>query len=616
MSSEDDVSGHEQGDRNEGGTDATGVTRRRAMSLAGAAGLGLSMPGLVRGSRGDAGSAGQEARTIENVNDIVASREPVGDYFSLKTSGSEDGNVQLYDETAKTWFMRATESGVENEPGPVKFQSPIRGAPASDPGVQQPGSLDVRGGVSLENPSIEGWNVVDVVEAGGDPTGEEPIEDVLAENLGPKTVFAFPSGTYRLTEALQASSFESIAFVGKPEATIDVANSLEHAALSLRGAPSDTADEGICIDDRDGGQPAGKIFVDSLTIDIGGVNAPALAAHAGEYMDVRNVDVVGKRTWAGTADPTTETVTLSVRDPHGVGRVEVRLPDGGEFAEKASQADEFIGIRTYPDRHEGVLHLVNCVVQGFPNNGFYLKRHDSADRLDASGEVHVQNCVARNNGLANIRLGEGDTARNCRVEIDVDCKPYASALACYAEHGPALFDGIYVHRESGVNNLLRGSNTGSEVTFRNMTVHDEGAGHVLAVENACNMTIADSTIVNSGGDYYSGTFNSGRLTLENVYWRSKGSSNNRRGLVVAPDGSVEFLTVKDCTFDVDHTALRINGTRARVVGNRFKSGQLTWDSPEDAPVSGRIRDNEFSADGGYNEITAGDDHVVADNWGL
>lgn len=639
----------DQSDVSESSTEqstSSAVSRRGLMALAGVTGLGLAIPGSAAADEQTSGSGnadtvdghhaeefvhtnGSEAmienldlggNKIENVDDVKAAPTSIGNYFSLMSNGTGNGRVQLVDTSADAWAARLFESGTTDDPGPVKFQSPIRGADPSDADAVQPGSLEIQDGVALDNPSIREWNVVDVVEAGGDPTGQTPVDDVLTNNAGSSTIFVFPKGTYTITEPFSPENFETMGLVGKPQATIDVANSLRDPALYLNG--DSTPDE------TDGdGTPSGRIFVDSINIDVGGVNAPALGAYTNEYMDIRNVEVRGQRAKDDSyADNTTVTVGLGVSDPDGFGRVEVRLPDGGEFKDEPRQSGEFIGVKANPNRHRGKLVLTNCYVEGFPNNGYYLKRTDSP------GEVHIRNSMARNNGMANIRLSEGDTARNCRVEIDEDELDDPGAGRCIAfwvEQGPALFENIYVDRTSGGNKLIRSTTSGSRATYRNVTVHDDGEGDILDFRDGGEAIVENCAFydTNTTNEYFSSRIKNGRVTLRNVYYQTTpDTENNRRGIVVNPpasdppeDGEEDptFLTVENCHFDVDREAVKVHGTRSRIVGNRFESGDLVWDgdpSGDGSGPGGRIRDNEFTADSSYVESSSGNQHVVEDNW--
>ena len=81
----------------------------------------------------------------------------------------------------------------------------------------------------------------------------------------------------------------------------------------------------------------------------------------------------------------------------------VKLPDGAPLQpDKVNATDQSdiqvthpIGISSPPD-HRGRIDLVNCRVEGFPNNGAYL--------TGDPGSWTVYRGIYKNNGNGNVRL--------------------------------------------------------------------------------------------------------------------------------------------------------------------------------------------------------------------
>ncbi|MFB6138884.1 MAG: hypothetical protein ABEJ26_00435 [Halosimplex sp.] len=140
-------------------------------------------------------------------------------------------------------------------------------------------------------------------------------------------------------------------------------------------------------------------------------NVSAYAVGGGDFT-VRNVTIRGpvdsndnKSRFRFDARDADSTVTLD----------NFNLPDGDVGHGRA------IGIYVGPE-HAGTVHLQDCHIEGFPNNGLYAGAYgrDGA----GGGRVLVEHCFFKNNNIDAVRLGgDGDTIRNS-VIVQEDVPAY------------------------------------------------------------------------------------------------------------------------------------------------------------------------------------------------
>ncbi|WP_435153737.1 right-handed parallel beta-helix repeat-containing protein [Haladaptatus sp. DFWS20] len=234
------------------------------------------------------------------------------------------------------------------------------------------------------------YNVVDDLEM--DPTGDEPIDDILDENIRSNTKLEFPQGEFRVTDFTFdfGNGLHDFGMVGvEPGATIvldtadDVTPSSGAAWLSL------------------GGKDSYNLRYESLRHDVGGASeAPRMQLIVADGLLVR--DVVHRGSHDGSQGP----FLFGVRTPSGSGLVEnLRAPDGAPDGSGA--VGTFVEMNT-----TGELEFRNCQLAGFPNNGLYQSKK-------STGTVRVVGGQYRNNNIANVRLvGAESEVRDCCVTVD------------------------------------------------------------------------------------------------------------------------------------------------------------------------------------------------------
>jgi len=199
------------------------------------------------------------------------------------------------------------------------------------------------------------------------------------------------------------------------------------------------------------------------------------------------------------------------------------LPDGDVGRGRA------IGIYVGLD-NQGTVHLNNCYVEGFPNNGLYAGQSGLA--RGGGGRVVVEGCSFKNNNIDAVRLGgNGDVIRNCEI---------------VQEEVPATHDdaksgrGIRVRYPGGditIENVRIRSNTSSPFIVPDRAGGPDGRVNGLYIENNTDRTAA---LVEQGS-----------FTADTVYIRGSGNLEIR-GFTSLSDSHAD--PDLDAWEDWDHTA--------------------------------------------------------------
>ncbi|WP_336036842.1 DsbA family protein [Halobacterium yunchengense] len=252
--------------------------------------------------------------------------------------------------------------------------------------------------------------VVDVVEAGADPTGEELVDDVLAEYNEDDTRLEFPDGRYKINK-LSLYERENFAMVGTGDATL---------------VPGPDYGSDVWI----GGGFVRDIHFEGFTLDHSAPDTdPSVAFGGYDGIVVRDVTKRGYHDGPETA------FGFSAWEEDGHVLVEnLRVEDGSE-----PQTAVCIYVDT-----EGTVTFRDCHVEGFGNNGLYA----SASR----GPVHVEGGVYKNNDITQIRLGSpGSYVRDATVVVDDDHLDHDNSRGIRVAdgHGPVRIENCDIRMESG-----------------------------------------------------------------------------------------------------------------------------------------------------------------------
>jgi hypothetical protein len=397
--------------------------------------------------------------------------------------------------------------------------------------------------------------VVNVVEAGADPTGKEPITRVLHDHVGDDTLLYFPDGRYAV-DRQTFRGFENLALVaGEGADPVIVPSAPERDIGSYLLTFTEVHEflfEGFRFDFRREGY-GGRVEVIS----------------DGDFT-VRDVRTVGAYPDEVTA------FRFDVREAEATGLVE-RLVAADTRQTNPGVTGVYVG-----RQHSGELTFRDCRVEWFPDNGLYASAPGGAGGdIDVSGDgpVHVEGGRYRNNNVANVRLGStGSTARGVTIVVD-EVPPHEDDVVnarglrlrgqrdqvvedCDIRIGPEAGDGfgaVVVHHDNGpftmrnsrirvdrdevpAINALRpalpqadgptfenvritgtasGGNTvtliGRDVTtFQDCCIHQRGAGrNGIRFENSDGCIVVDSTIDVTGSPTLR---QDSAVTVENVQY--------------------------------------------------------------------------------------------------
>lgn len=239
-------------------------------------------------------------------------------------------------------------------------------------------------GPETDAPDERADRVVDVQEAGADPSGETSILPVLESVPTENVVLEFPPGEYFMDDGWRVRHFENLWIEG-PEATIRPGPDVQGP---LFGMGSEAGMTGLTIT--------------GLTFDVRGSNRGPRPIHGmvADGLTIEDVDVRGRM------DLDQDCMRFDVLDPDGAGVVRrLSMPDGGTTAHLVTGL--YVG-----ESHRGHLTIDSCHIAGFSDNGIYAS--------PARGRVDVVGGRYENNGISNVRVSGPATVRNVTVRCDRD----------------------------------------------------------------------------------------------------------------------------------------------------------------------------------------------------
>lgn len=408
------------------------------------------------------------------------------------------------------------------------------------------------------------WEVVNVAETDpGVAAGEKPLDEFLADRAGARTKFVLPSGTYRLDAPFVHNDCEAFAIVGDPAATLVVSDPDQQYCLDVGGGWGATPDES-----------AQRVEVRNLTFDFTteGVGAQAVSARAARRLEIEDVAVRGESAAAGKG--ALGAVYAAVTDPAGSGVVRVALPDGCAFRPDAhpdqspveSQTSHPIGI-SVTDDHRGLLRFRDCHVEGWVNNGGYL--------AGGAGPCVVEGGLWKNNGNANLRLGDGDVARDARVVVDAASELGYTGCGLWLQTGDARVSGGEIRLPDCDNDGLRVSS--GSATIRDLRIGCGSSARVIRINDGDGPVRLSGLDLSDSGDgathrYAVELVRPGTVVRDSTFAFHSGAAG-RNGVNCAADGiRLDGVTATHG----DGTTLLVRGEDARLLDSTFR-GQVDVD---------------------------------------
>lgn len=376
--------------------------------------------------------------------------------------------------------------------------------------------------------SSEFDTVVDVVEAGADPNGEESVTALLEEYAADDTLLSFPPGTYKI-DFFTLSGLTTFGIVGAGE---------EPATF----VPAD----GDCR----GGHPWVALeSIDDLLLK-------------NVQFDFRNSESGGPvHLLLDGGDSTVQDVTYrgSCSNQISMFKVSVREEGGTALFERvAARNDEdnqsLTGIYVNGG-HAGEMTFRDCTAELCSDNGLYAS--DPGGDSGANGAVHVVDGTYRNNNIAGVRLGStGSTARGVTVVVDSETPGWGSLNA----------RGIRLRNRAGqrIENC--------EITF-GADAADSFGGVVFHPENAGGTVIDTDITIDADGIPATRAFpvetSGGATRFENVSIAGAAASGFT-AMIEGRDGTV-FRNCEITQPEGDRAGIRfLDSVDCRVVDSRLE----------------------------------------------
>ncbi|ADJ14925.1 right-handed parallel beta-helix repeat-containing protein [Halalkalicoccus jeotgali] len=373
--------------------------------------------------------------------------------------------------------------------------------------------------------------VVDIAEAGADPTGAEPIDDVFEEHADDDTLLRFPEGRYRAND-LSLYALSNFAMVGEGDVTL---------------VPGEEYDEALWL----GGAETRDLRIENFTIDATreGV-APEVVVSAYDGLVVRDLRKEGFH----DGDTSMGFRTLE-EDGHSLIE-NLRATDGGS------------GTGVYVNT-TGSIAFRNCEVAGFADNGLYASH--------SSGPVTVEGGRYANSNVTQIRLGSaGSSVEDCEVVVDEQPDGFGNMRGIRIADGPGpvtIEDCEISVEDSQGTGAVVGAYSGGSFELRDTRIHvGEGyttrrsggsrTSYAVYVDDATAVDPGTRTIENvsvTGSGTYRGAmrFSRDHNTVENVCIDQSG--RRRNGIVFEDSADNE---VSNATIDVTGEAVVLNGGSA------------------------------------------------------
>ncbi len=318
--------------------------------------------------------------------------------------------------------------------------------------------------------------IIDMVDAGADPNGDEQINALLEEHADDDTLLYFPEGRYYMDRQFRFTGFDNFGIVGDG-ATIVPANYWDFDRDNPRlfrlgiyySSGRDLLFEGLTIDQ---------------TADDTGVRV--LEADISDGLEVRNIDIVGQHD-SGLAGPG----RFCINDAGGSGIVEnFNAPDGGAWVQNTPNDGNVwrgpTGILCN-DYNEGTITFKNCTLGGFPDNGLYARSD--------GGKVQVEGGYYANSQAANIRIGGPNSyVDGATIEINENRDSDTNQLGIRAESSEAIrIRNCTLNLTSPNGDAIRSLDPEYiRITKCNITVHGDGVNHGINIRSDTGRVLLDS----------------------------------------------------------------------------------------------------------------------------
>lgn len=418
-------------------------------------------------------------------------------------------------------------------------------------------------GVAAASGQEEQYNtVVDMVDAGADPEGNESVSSVIQEHIDDNTLLKFPEGQYYMDQQVRFTSFENVGIVSEAgeKATLIPAN-----YDNFDGPPR-------LFRLGTGANPGRDLHFEGFHVDQTAENTGirVINAEVEDGLSVKHVFIHGKHD-SGTWGPG----LFNIHDPNGEGVVECfRAFDGGTFSDETPNSGT---VRRGPtgihvNNHQGSLTFKNCVLGGFAGTGLYAS---------SDGRVDVEGGWFENSVTGSLRLGVTEGRIEDAILVVDDPIEDRSVLQhpIRLDYGDQIeVKNVTIDAPDPNGNAVRVMEGVDDATISNTRILVGGDSTAVRIDEDAGATTFENVEVEMDGDAYAFRLlgdDAGAVTLRNV-----DITGDASGSPVQP---AIFCTRNDCTFEsiaVDQTGdsrrrgLEVRGENYVVSDSEFETTEV------------------------------------------
>ena len=422
-------------------------------------------------------------------------------------------------------------------------------------------------GATIDSLRADGWDVVNVVEQGLDNSGETPVSEELNALLTDNTVLVFPEGEYLLDKSVNDGSVDNLALIGEPgtKPTLRVHESFyqgsEYPRRLLFAFGFGDGTDGLVIRNF-------EVNMEGAGVGAGGFSV--ITTGKGAYL--KEIDFVGEN------DSPNGNVALAVTDPDATMSIhDVRMPDGASRVFDVPSLIDSSGIIA-TRATTGDVHLGNCVVGGFPNNGVYASKvgfdgnpgrvivrggefyNSDRDqlRVGSQSEIHHAHCYSDTikpgfNNLRGIWVRHADGVLIKNTTVEQLTSDSGAGIRISGTSGGMTIKNTRIQLDSpdfGVwvlepqpptgGGFARPPNSGTKIRCKNVSINGSAAGkEAVRIEGRDGSHFKNMCIELTGGDRDGMVFSDTDATVRNVRIDVTGEQ------IVANDSDVETRNVRE-----------------------------------------------------------------------
>jgi hypothetical protein len=370
--------------------------------------------------------------------------------------------------------------------------------------------------------------VVDMVEAGADPNGNESVTPVIRDNIGDDTLLKFPDGEYYMDDQVRLTGFNNVGIIGDG-ATLVPADFHTFGSSRARLFRLGTSDS-----------PGGSVLFGGFHVDQTASNTGirTISAEVTDDLYVKDVFVHGTHD-SGTWGP----AKFNIVDSNGTGVVDsFRAFDGAEHVDDTPNDGRWRGATgiILNENHQGEITFKDCVLGGFPDNGLYASGQN--------GEVNVEGGWFENSGTASIRLsGARGSIHNAFAVVDENPDDLAGQHGIRLDHGNQIdISNVTVETPSQNGEAVRIMEGVDSTSITNTRIAAEGQSAAVRIdENAGEVDVENTEVEINDGSYAFRILgdNPGAVTLQNVTVVGDGGGSPVQEAIFATRNNCEFRSI-------------------------------------------------------------------------